>query len=129
MEKYTLGPNNVRVHNLILRPTIVIQFFFLEAIMAEAIPLRARLRIKCENVVVDGARRLVVNVMVERLSAESRRRHAVQRPVCRDACAVSDFFGSVGRVLGREQVNGARLIVVAVETPGVAPRAVFAEWE
>lgn len=119
--------DDIRVHNLILIAAVVVQELVLVAVVAQAVPLGAGLRVKGENVVVDSLGRLVVDLVGERLAFETGRRHDVQRPVGRDSGAVCDFLGGAGDDLGREHVDGAELIVIAVKTPRVASGAVFAQ--
>lgn len=49
---------------------IVKDFLLLITEMTEPIPLTGRLRIECPDIIVDGSRRLLVDVLVKELTAE-----------------------------------------------------------
>lgn len=110
----TLRANLGRFHYLLLRRAIVKLAALSSAIVAKAIPLRARLGVEGDNVVIDGPWGLVHDTLVKDLSFEGRRLHAVERPVCRHAHAIHDFLGGFDGRLGRQEVDGAKLVVVAV---------------
>lgn len=83
--------------DIIQRDTIIENFLLLVAKVAQAVPLGRRLRVESPDVVVDDARRFLVQFLVESLAAEEGQRAlGIQRPVEADACAGADFFGGGG---------------------------------
>lgn len=92
--KHTLDPQNgaprarrlVDAVDLALPDAVVEQPLLLVPEVAQAVPLRRDLRVERPHVVVDGARGLGDEVLVERRAAEERLlvRLRVQRPVERD---------------------------------------------
>ena len=64
----------VRPVDIIQRNTIIENFLLLVAKVAQTIPLRGRLRVEGPHVVIDDARRFLVQFLVERLAAEERQR-------------------------------------------------------
>jgi hypothetical protein len=83
------------------RFAIVVHFVLAVAKVPEAVPLRATLRVECERIVVDCPRALLPELVLERLTAEARLVHAIQRPICTDAHAVNNLASRQRRVLGR----------------------------
>ena len=63
--------------------------------------------------------------VLERRAAETRRLHAVKWPVGTDADAVGDFLGGCGDGFARHEVEASKFVGRAVERPGVTWRAVF----
>jgi hypothetical protein len=87
----------IRPMDIIQRDTIIEYFLRLVAKVAQPVPLRRRLCVEGPDVVVDDARRFLVQFLVESLAAEERQRAlGVQRPVEADAGAGADFFGGGG---------------------------------
>ena len=87
----------IRPMDIIQRDAIIEYFLLLVAKVAQAVPLRRRLRVEGPDVIVDDARRFLVQFLVESLPAEEGQRAlGVQRPVEADAGAGADFFGGGG---------------------------------
>ena len=117
---------SIRPVDVVQRDTIVENLFLLVAKVAQAVPLRRRLRVEGPDVVVDDARRFLVQLLVESLATEEGQRAlGVQRPVEADARAGADFFGGGGDDGVGQAVEGAELVVGAVEAPGVVVGAGF----
>lgn len=88
-----LFPTTVLAADLVDRHAIIKLAFLLVPKVAEAIPLRRHLGIKGPDVVVDDARRLVDEVLVEELALEKAGFFAlgVEGPVERDSVCVCVF--------------------------------------
>lgn len=85
--------------------------------------------VKSQNIIVDGPRIHVANLLVEGQSTIQRRVEFVQRPVGANSDPVHDFFDrSLGR-LGGEQVQDAQLVLLPKQPPSIAVRAIFAQGQ
>lgn len=80
--------------------------------MSEAIPLSAALCIENEYVIVYGSRCLVVDPLLERLSAKRWFVQGIEPPVQCEAGPVPDLFGcTLLHHIRREQVQHAQVVV------------------
>lgn len=112
--------------NIIQRDAVVEHFLLLVAEVPQAVPLGGGLRVEGPDVVVDDAWRFLVELLVEGLAAEEGQRAlGVEGPIEADARASFYLFGGVGDDGVGEAVEGAELVVGAVEAPGVVVRAGF----
>lgn len=86
--------DSIRAMDIIERQPIIELGLLLVSEVAQAIPLRRRLGVEGPDVVVDDARRLLVDFFVELLAAEEGQvALRVERPVDVDAYACGDFVG------------------------------------
>ena len=99
--------------------------------MPEPVPLRARLRVEGQAVVVDDARRGgAPDEVLGPRAAKERVAHLVERPVGADAGPVADLVpGDTGGIGGREEIERAELVVGPEEAPGVASGSVLDQGE
>src|SRR3954469_6443384 len=81
-----------RSHNLLLFAIIEINLMILIPKMPEPIPLRTRLGIQRQNIIIDRPRSFVINMLMELLSAETGHFRHVHRPICRDPYSVNYLF-------------------------------------
>lgn len=89
--------------------------------MPQPVPLGAHLRVERPDVVVDGPRLLVDELMVEDGAREIRRlaaRVEVQRAVRRDAHTGADLLRRGQHARGRQSIQRAELVSCAIEAPG-----------
>jgi hypothetical protein len=96
----TVDPIRCRLLEVFGRLAVIVHLVLAVAKVPEAVPLRAALRVECERIVVDGPRTLLPEFVLERLAAETRLVHAVQRPVGANAHTVYNLASRQGRVLG-----------------------------
>ncbi|EGX95933.1 Short-chain dehydrogenase/reductase SDR [Cordyceps militaris CM01] len=110
LAELTLGADGVRRHHLLARGAVVEQARAAAAVVAEAVPLGARLGVEGDDVVVD-VRRLGQDAVLKGLPPKGGRLHAVERPVGGHARAVADLGGGGGGdARGREEMQRAELV-------------------
>lgn len=101
--------------------------------MPKPVPLRAALRVECQNIIINGPGRLADDLLMKRLSAKGRLAESVKLPIQAKAVSVFDFARCSPHDLWREQIEHAEAVVFAKETPGIpfGARGVegqFVEW-
>ena len=120
----------VRSMDIVEGDAVVEDFLLLVAEMAEAVPLRRRLCVESPDIVVHYARRLLVQFLVECLTAEEGLGAlCVEGPVEADASTSFDLFGGEGYYVVGETIESAELIICSIETPGIVVRAILVQWE
>lgn len=97
--------------------------------MPESIPLRTRLRIESQDIVIHRSGRLVVDFLLECYAIERRYLEPVKGPVQGDSLAINNLFGCGDCRLWGEEVEHAQLVVGAKKAPRVPVGPVFLEWE
>lgn len=93
--------------------------------MPKSIPLRRTLRIKRQRIIIHRPRLLMINILLECSSTETRHIWFIESPICRNSDPVDNFFGGSDGVGWCETVEHAELVAGAEEAPCVAPRTVF----
>lgn len=52
------------------------------AVVSESVPLRTALGIESQDIVIDRARSLILDSVLESRPTEARGRHTIERPIC-----------------------------------------------
>lgn len=93
--------------------------------MPKPIPLRTRLSIQRQYIIIDGPRGLMMNLLVKRRAAKTGDLGLIQRPIRRDTDSVNDLFRCCYGVFGRQSIQHPQLISRTEKSPCIAPRSVF----
>lgn len=124
-----MNPVPFRIHNLLLLTTVEINLVILISKMSESIPLRTRLRIQCEDIIVYCSGLLVVDLLVELLPAKARHFRHVHGPIRGDSDPVDYLFRGSQCSFWGETIEHTEFVFGAKETPGVASRALGLKGE
>lgn len=114
--------------DVVERHAIVEPSFFLISKMSQTVPLTARLCIEGPDVVVDDSWWLLVDVLLEGLASEEGYIGlSVEGPIEVDSRTGLDLAGGrLDDVVG-QAIEGAELVVFAIQAPRVVMRAVLVE--
>ena len=117
-----MNPIPLGIHNFLLLTPIEINLMVLIPEMSKSIPLRARLRIQCQDIIIDCSRLLLVDLLVELLPAKARHFRHVHGPISGDPDPVDYLFCGSQCSFRGETIEHSEFVFGAKETPGVASR-------